>query len=77
MELQKAGTDYFSSSGTLGFAPGQTERQFTTQILSDNIDEGVEDFFIKFTVATGVYDAYFTKFFNKYTVINSIHFIGR
>jgi hypothetical protein len=57
----KAGTDYFSSSGTLGFAPGQTERQFTTQILSDNIDEGVEDFFIKFTVATGVYDAYFTN----------------
>lgn len=57
----KAGSDYFSVNGTLGFAPGQTERQFTIQIVSDNEQESVESFYLKFRIATGVYDAYFTN----------------
>ena len=57
----KSGSDYFSRQGILGFAPGQSTRSFTIQILNDGIDEGAEIFYIKFKVSTGIYDSYFSS----------------
>jgi hypothetical protein len=41
-----AGEDYVATSGTLTFAPGETTKTFTVQILADGIEEFDEDFVV-------------------------------
>jgi hypothetical protein len=42
-----AGQDYVATSGTLTFAPGETTKTFTVQILADNVAEYDEMLFIR------------------------------
>jgi hypothetical protein len=46
------GTDFISSTstGTLGFAPGETSKKITYKTLKDNLVESTENFFIKLSV---------------------------
>ena len=69
-----SGSDYFSAQGILGFAPGQTTRTFSTQILNDGIDEGSETFYIKFKVETGIYDSYFSST-NSNTQLTTVYIL--
>ena len=48
-----AGTDYTAASGTLTFAPGETEKTVRVAILDDLIDEGRETFRLKLSNAVG------------------------
>jgi hypothetical protein len=41
-----AGEDYVATSGTLTFAPGETTKTFTVQILADGLEEFDEDFYV-------------------------------
>ncbi len=52
-ETATAGTDYEATSGTLTFAPGETEKTVRVAILDDLIDEGREIFRLKLSNASG------------------------
>ena len=47
------GQDYTAMSGTLTFASGETFKSFTVPILSDNLAEGDETFFVTLSNPTG------------------------
>jgi hypothetical protein len=46
-----AGSDYVAASGSLTFAPGETEKTIALQIVADTIDEPNENFFVDFSNA--------------------------
>ena len=48
-----AGEDYTRTSGTLSFAPGETEKTVAVPVLDDAIDEGEETFTLRLSDATG------------------------
>ncbi|MEY2688204.1 MAG: hypothetical protein RL375_2402, partial [Pseudomonadota bacterium] len=51
-DVAKAGLDYVAASGTLSFAPGETSKTFTVDILNDKLVEISETFFV--TLSNGV-----------------------
>ena len=51
----KAGEDYSATSGTLTFAPGETEKTVTVALLDDAIDEGKEKFKLKLSNPQGAF----------------------
>ena len=50
-----AGADYTAASGTLTFAPGETEKTVSVALLDDAIDEGRETFTLKLSNPRGAY----------------------
>jgi Tol biopolymer transport system component len=48
-----AGADYVATSGTLTFAPGETEKTFSVPLIDDTIYEGDETFYISLADRTG------------------------
>ena len=50
-----AGADYTAVSGTLTFAPGETEKTVSVALLDDAIDEGKETFKLKLSNPKGAY----------------------
>ena len=42
----RSGLDYVAKSGTLTFAPNQTSKTISVNILDDNLTEGIENFFV-------------------------------
>jgi large repetitive protein len=48
-----AGQDYVANSGTLTFAPGETTKTFTVEIIADGIPEYDEDFLVELSGASG------------------------
>lgn len=52
-ETTKAGEDYLGASGTLEFAPGETEKTITVEILGDTAVETDESFLVQLSNATG------------------------
>ena len=48
-----AGEDYTRASGTLSFAPGETEKTVAVPVLDDAVDEGEETFTLRLSDATG------------------------
>ena len=48
-----AGADYTATSGTLSFAPGESEKTVRVAILDDAIDEGGEHFLLRFSNPQG------------------------
>jgi hypothetical protein len=48
-----AGSDYTATSGTLTFAPFETEKSFNIAIRQDNIDEATESFKVTLSNASG------------------------
>ena len=48
-----AGADYTRTSGTLSFAPGETEKTVAVPVLDDAIDEGEETFTLRLSDASG------------------------
>ena len=51
--LAKGGEDYTATSGTLTFAPGETSKTITIEILGDDIYEGLERFVIELSSPSG------------------------
>ena len=51
--LAKAGEDYTATSGTLTFAPGETSKTITIEILGDDIYEGLERFVTELSNPSG------------------------
>ena len=49
----KEGDDYTATSGTVTFAPGETSKTITVEILSDDIYEGPEGFLIELSNPSG------------------------
>lgn len=47
-----SGSDYYSQSGRLVFAPGETTKTITLTIVGDTVDENNESFFINFSDPT-------------------------
>jgi hypothetical protein len=47
-----AGNDYTATNGTISFAPGETTKNVTVQVLGDTIDEFDETFFLNLSDAT-------------------------
>ncbi len=47
-----AGEDYVETSGTLTFAPGETTKTFTVQILADDVEEYDEVFYLMLSNAS-------------------------
>ncbi|WP_416212597.1 Calx-beta domain-containing protein [Nostoc sp. ChiQUE01b] len=47
-----AGTDYTASNGIVSFAPGETSKTITVEVLGDAIDEFDETFFLNLSDAT-------------------------
>ena len=47
-----AGTDYIATNGIITFAPGETTKFITVQVLGDTIDEFDETFFLNLSDAT-------------------------
>ena len=47
-----AGSDYIATTGTLTFAPGQTEQTITVLILGDTLDEADETFYVNLSGAS-------------------------
>ncbi|MGV0107545.1 hypothetical protein NSTCB13_06432 [Nostoc sp. DSM 114160] len=50
------GTDYTPSNGIISFAPGETSKTITVQVLGDAIDEFDETFKINLSDATKAYE---------------------
>ena len=48
-----AGEDYTRASGTLSFAPGETEKTVAVPVLDDAVDEGEETFTLRLSDASG------------------------
>lgn len=44
-----SGSDYTSTSGTLSFAPGETEKTFAVQVMDDSLNEGDETVVLRLT----------------------------
>jgi hypothetical protein len=49
-----AGTDYQAKSGTLTFAPGETSRTVTVQVIGDRAPEADESFFVNLGSANAI-----------------------
>ena len=49
----REGDDYIATSGTLTFAPGETSKTITVEILSDDIYEGLESFLVGISNPSG------------------------
>ena len=45
-----SGSDYTSTSGTLSFAPGETEKTFAVQLMDDSLNEGDETVVLRLTL---------------------------
>ena len=45
-QTARSGSDYTSTSGTLMFSPGDTEKTISVETLQDDLDEGTETLFI-------------------------------
>ncbi|MBD2313244.1 DUF4347 domain-containing protein [Desertifilum sp. FACHB-1129] len=50
-DTARAGQDYQATSGTLTFAPGETEKTITVPVIADNVIEPTERFFVRLTGA--------------------------
>ena len=50
-----AGSDYTAASGTLSFAPGETEKTVSVPVLDDGHDEGSETLTLTLSNASGAY----------------------
>ena len=48
-----AGQDYYATSGTLAFAPGETAKFVVVGIIDDAVRDGGETFYLNFSNATG------------------------
>ncbi len=48
----KAGSDYTATSGKLTFAAGETAKTVTVKVLSDSVNEGIENFSLKLSNPT-------------------------
>uniref|UniRef100_A0ACD5H665 Calx-beta domain-containing protein n=1 Tax=Desertifilum tharense IPPAS B-1220 TaxID=1781255 RepID=A0ACD5H665_9CYAN len=48
-----AGTDFTPVTGSLTFAPGETEKQVTVQVIGDTVPEVNETFFLQLSNASG------------------------
>lgn len=48
-----ADNDYVAAWGTLTFAPGETTKTFTVEVLGDTMSEGDEYFFVNLSIASG------------------------
>ena len=48
----RAGSDYIAQSGTITFAPGETEKMIPVVILNDSLSEGDETFTLELSGAT-------------------------
>ena len=48
-----AGVDYTAASGTLAFAPGETEKTVEVTVLDDSLDEGEETLTLRLSEASG------------------------
>ena len=48
-----AGQDYYATSGTLTFAPGETAKFVVVGIIDDAVDDDAETFYLNFSNATG------------------------
>ncbi len=64
----KAGQDYIPTSGTLTFAPGETTKTITVQVLGDFLIEGNETFCVILTTANLDYGNYYNylNYLNNY-----------
>ena len=51
--VAKGGEDYTATSGTLTFAPGETSKTITIEILGDDIYEGLERFVTELSSPSG------------------------
>jgi hypothetical protein len=49
----QSGSDYVATSGTLNFAPGETEKTFPITILDDSVIENDETIIVRLSNATG------------------------
>ena len=49
----EAGLDYTATSGTLTFAPGETEKTVSVPVLDDSHDEGEETFTLRLSAVSG------------------------
>lgn len=47
----KAGEDFAATSGTIAFAPGETQKNVTVLIVTDDLREGEDDFFVNLSDA--------------------------
>ena len=56
-ETATAGTDYTTTSGTLTFAPGETEKTVQVETLADTASESRELFRLKLSNAVGAHIA--------------------
>ena len=52
-ERALAGQDYYATSGTLTFAPGETAKFVVVGIIDDAVDDDAETFYLNFSNATG------------------------
>jgi hypothetical protein len=48
-----AGSDFVAKTGSVTFAPGETSKTFTVDVIGDTVHEGKEYFYVHLTSATG------------------------
>lgn len=53
-----AGQDYVSASGTLTFAPGETTKTITVDVIGDTIPEADEVFYVDLAATNALFDYY-------------------
>jgi hypothetical protein len=53
-DTAKAGQDYVAAAGTLSFAPGETTKTFTVDVINDKLVEATETFFVNLSNGVNV-----------------------
>jgi len=61
----KGGSDYTTDEGIVGFSPGETEKEIKIQTLTDDEEEGKEDFFVVLSFNTPIDGSSITSDFKK------------